>query len=130
MFPLTSRILVVDDMLTMRKILTRALNQLGFLNITEAVDGVAGWQAVLTASPPIDVIISDWMMPKSTGMDLLKRVRADRRFKSTPVILLTAESDKAQVIAALSAGATGYVVKPFDVASLREQLEKAAAKAV
>ena len=126
MFLPNSKILVVDDMATMRKLVGRSLKELGFSNITEAADGALAWEAINSADPKFDFIVSDWSMPNCTGLDLLKRIRADGRFKKLPVVLVTAESEKDQVIAALTSGVSGSVIKPFDVNALREQLEKAA----
>jgi len=123
MFAPTTRILVVDDMSTMRKIVAKALREIGFSNLLEAPDGAIGWETFSSASPKVDLIISDWNMPVSTGIDLLNRVRADGRFKTTPFVLLTAESERDQVASALAAGVSGYIVKPFTVDSLRKQLE-------
>ena len=128
MFNPKSRILVVDDMMAMRKLVGKALLELGFTDVTVAADGALGWEAFASASPKIDLVISDWNMPVSTGIDLLKRIRADGRFKTTPFILLTAESEKSQVVMALATGVSGYVVKPFNVDSLRQIIEKVGAE--
>jgi two-component system chemotaxis response regulator CheY len=128
MFAPDTRILVVDDMLTMRKLVIKALKDIGFTNFTEAPDGAKGWEALEGASPKIDLVVSDWNMPNCTGLDLLKRVRGDGRFKVMPFVLLTAESERDQVAAALQAGVSGYVVKPFSVDALKVQLEKVSAK--
>ena len=128
MFAPDIKILVVDDMLTMRKLVSKALKDLGFSNIVEASDGVIGWDAFSKAEPAFGLVISDWNMPNMTGLDFLKKVRADAKFKSTPFLLLTAETEAAQVTAALTAGVNGYVVKPFTAAGLKAQLEKISAK--
>ena len=128
MFAPTIKILVVDDMLTMRKLVSKALRDLGFSNITEASDGALGWESFSSATPAFDLVISDWNMPVSTGIDFLKRVRGDSRFKTTPFILLTAEAEAAQVSTALAAGASGYVVKPFTAVNLSAQLAKLASR--
>ena len=125
MFAPTSKVLVVDDMMTMRKLVTKALKQIGFTNFAEAADGVQAWEAITSAIPRFDLVVSDWSMPNCSGLDLLKQVRADSRFKNLPLILVTAASEKDQLVAALTAGVSGYVVKPFDVNALREQLDKA-----
>ncbi|MDX9730797.1 MAG: response regulator [Bdellovibrionales bacterium] len=125
MFPLNIRVLVVDDMMTMRKLVSRALKEIGFTDIIEAADGAKGYEALVNSDRPVGLIVSDWNMPNTTGVDLLRRVRAEGRFKDTPFILLTAESEASQVTEALKAGVSGYVVKPFTVDGLRAQIMNA-----
>jgi two-component system chemotaxis response regulator CheY len=125
MFNLNTRVLVVDDMLTMRKIVIKTLKEIGFTDFIEAADGRLAYEALSGASPPIGLIISDWNMPNSTGIDLLRRVRAESKFKGLPFILVTAEAEKTQVAEAVQAGVTNYVVKPFTTELLREKLEAA-----
>lgn len=123
MFDLKTRILVVDDMSTMRKVVSKILKEIGFTDITEAADGIQAWEAVNTAQSPFGLIISDWNMPNCTGIDLLKRVRADQRVKKTPFVLVTAEAEQHQVAAAVTAGVDQYVVKPFSKDQLQTKLE-------
>ena len=123
MFDLKTRILIVDDMLTMRKLVGKVCKEIGFTDLTEAADGALGWQAVQNASPPIGLIISDWNMPNCSGLDFLKRVRADSRYSKLPFMLVTAEAEQHQVIEALKAGVSNYVVKPFTADQLREKIE-------
>lgn len=130
MFAPDTKILVVDDMLTMRKIVQKACRDLGFSNLLEAADGVKAWETISATQPPIQLVISDWNMPSCTGLDLLKRLRADSRFKNTPFILLTAESEGAQVAEALKAGVDHYIVKPFTPDVLKKRLEEVHAKAL
>lgn len=125
MFDPSIRILVVDDMLTMRKIVSKTCQNLGFKNIVEAADGALAWEALNSSEQQIGLVISDWNMPNCTGVDLLKRVRGDSRFKHLPFLLVTAESESSQVVEALKAGVTGYVVKPFTPETLGKQLEEA-----
>lgn len=125
MFDLSTRILVVDDMLTMRKIVSKTCQTLGFKNIVEAADGALAWEVLNSADAQVGLVISDWNMPNCTGVDLLKRVRADSRFKHLPFLLVTAESESSQVMEALKAGVTGYVVKPFNAETLGKQIEEA-----
>lgn len=125
MFDLSTRILIVDDMMTMRKLVAKSCKEIGFTNFLEAGDGAKGWEALVNASPPIGIIISDWNMPNSSGIDFLKRVRAESRFKSLPFLLVTAEAEKHQVIEALKAGVTEYVIKPFTRESLEERIKAA-----
>lgn len=125
MFDLKTRILVVDDMMTMRKIVAKVCKEIGFTDITEAQDGALAWQAIADAKPGFGIIISDWNMPNCTGLDLLKRVRADSRFSALPFLLVTAESEQHQIVEAVKAGVSGYVVKPFNAETLKAQLENA-----
>jgi len=113
----------VDDMMTMRKLVIKNCKELGFSDITEAEDGAKAWEAVDKASPPFGLIISDWNMPNTTGLDFLKRVRADSRFVKLPFVMVTAEAEQHQVVEALKAGVSNYVVKPFTAQSLREKIE-------
>jgi two-component system chemotaxis response regulator CheY len=128
MFHPATKILVVDDMAMMRKAVIKFCKDFGFTDFTEAKDGAEAWTALSGANPPFGLIISDWNMPVCTGIDLLKRLRADGRIGKTPMILVTAEKEKVQVVEALKAGVSGYVVKPFTVESLKEQLEAVHAK--
>ncbi len=123
MFDPTTRVLVIDDMLTMRKLVSKVCKELGFTDITEAADGAKGWEAVNSASPPFGLIISDWNMPNSTGIDLLKRIRSDSRFANLPFVLVTAEAEQHQVVEAVKAGVSAYVVKPFNAEALKAKLE-------
>jgi len=126
MFPTDTKILIVDDMLTMRKLVKKSLNGLGFTNITEAVDGEAAWNEVQNAlklGAPYSLIISDWNMPKMTGIDFLRKVRATDQTKHLPFVLLTAEFDRDQVIEAIKAGLSAYITKPFSMAILSEKLQ-------
>ncbi len=125
MFDLKSKVLIVDDMLTMRKLVTKACKEIGFTDFTEAADGKLAWEVINAANPPIELIISDWNMPNCSGLDLLKRVRGDSRFKHLPFVLVTAEAEKTQVVEAVKAGVSNYVVKPFTPAQLTEKLEAA-----
>ena len=123
MFAPTTRILIADDMITMRKLVKKSLTDMGFSLFEEAADGQLAW-IKLNEQPDIGLIVSDWNMPNSTGLDFLKRVRSDAKFKSLPFLLLTAEADGVQVKEALIAGVDGYVVKPYTTVSLKDQIEK------
>jgi len=112
MFGPKTRVLIVDDMMCMRNLLKEMFEEIGFIEVTEAGDGSEAWEAVNSAPIPFDLIISDWNMPNYTGIDLLKCVRSDKRFKKTPFLMFTAESEKHQVAYALKAGVDQYVVKP------------------
>lgn len=118
------KILVVDDFSTMRRIIKNLLRDLGFNNTSEADDG-------LTALPMLksgnyDLLVTDWNMPGMQGIDLLKAVRADddEKLKSIPVLMVTAEQKKEQIVEAAQAGVNGYIVKPFTALILKEKLEK------
>lgn len=123
MFDLNTRILIVDDMMTMRKLVGKACKEIGFTDLTEAADGALAWTAVCDASPPFGLIISDWNMPNTTGLDLLKRIRGDSRFGKTPFILVTAEAEQSQILEAAKAGVSQYLMKPFTKESLQEKIE-------
>ena len=116
------RILVVDDAQTMRRIIVNLLRQLGFTNMTEADDGTTAWERL--NGEHIDLIISDWNMPKMTGIDLLKKVRESEKYKLTPFIMVTAEGKRENVVAAVQAGVSNYIVKPFNAATLKEKMTK------
>ena len=119
---LSMKILVVDDFATMRRILKNVLKQIGFTNIVEADDGSTAL-AVLKKDK-IDLIMSDWNMPKVSGLDLLKAVRSDEAMKATPFLMVTAEGQKDNVIQAVQAGVSNYVVKPFTADTIKEKLEQ------
>jgi two-component system chemotaxis response regulator CheY len=116
------KILIVDDFATMRRILKNILKQLGFKNLVEADDGTTAWEVL--ENQEIDLIISDWNMPKMTGLELLKKVRADSRYVKKPFLMVTAEAQKQNVIEAVQAGVSNYVVKPFTAEAISDKLEK------
>jgi len=123
MFSPDTQVLVVDDMMTMRKLVTKTCKGLGFSKITDAADGALAWAAIQQADPPIGLIISDWNMPNTSGLDLLKRVRADSRFGKIPFIMVTAEAEQYQIMEAVKSGVSNYVIKPFTADVLKEKLE-------
>ncbi|HKJ21808.1 MAG TPA: chemotaxis response regulator CheY [Gammaproteobacteria bacterium] len=116
------KILVVDDFSTMRRIIRNLLRDLGFTNTSEADDGSTGLTALKAGD--FDFLITDWNMPGMEGIELLKAVRADPKLASLPVLLVTAEARKDQIVEAAQAGVNGYVVKPFTAATLKEKIEK------
>ena len=128
MFSPSTKILIVDDMKTMRRLVRKACEGLGFSVIDEAEDGQKAWEKV-QAEGNFELILSDWNMPNCTGLDFLKRVRADSRFKSLPFILLTAEAEAQQISEAIAAGVTQYIIKPFTADTLQEKLALAHKKA-
>jgi len=116
------RILVVDDFSTMRRIVKNLLTDLGFTNMAEAEDG----HSALTAlrSSHFDFVVTDWNMPGMSGIDLLKAIRADERLKTLPVLMVTAEAKREQIIEAAQSGVNGYIIKPFTAQTLQEKLDK------
>lgn len=116
------KILVVDDFATMRRIIKNILTQLGFKNIVEADDGTTALDVL--KSEKIGLIVSDWNMPKMTGLDLLKAVRADTSLANTPFIMVTAEAQQDNIILAVKAKVSQYIVKPFTAETLSEKLNK------
>lgn len=116
------KILVVDDFSTMRRIIKNLLKDLGFTNIQEADDGNTALPMLQQGD--FDFVVTDWNMPGMQGIDLLRAIRADESLKHTPVLMVTAEAKKEQIVAAAQAGVNGYVVKPFTAATLKEKLTK------
>jgi len=116
------KILVIDDFATMRKVIRNLLKQVGYENIVEAEDGVLAMRVL--KSQKIDLVISDWNMPNMTGLELLKAVRADEDLKTTPFLMVTAEALQDNVIAAVKAGVSNYIVKPFTAEVLNEKITK------
>lgn len=125
MFDPKTRILIADDMMTMRKIVVKTLKDLGFEDVQDAADGVIAFDKLKASAPPIQLIISDWNMPNCTGLDFLKKVRADATYSKLPFIMLTAETEKHQVMEALKAGVTHYCIKPFTPEILKTKLIEA-----
>ncbi|HEY4252060.1 MAG TPA: chemotaxis response regulator CheY [Roseomonas sp.] len=115
-------VLIVDDYRTMLRIIRNLLKQLEFDNVDEATDGQEALSKLRAGN--FGLVISDWNMAPMTGLDLLKEVRADQRLRSTPFIMITAESKTENVIAAKAAGVSNYIVKPFNAETLREKIEK------
>lgn len=116
------RFLVVDDFSTMRRIVRNLLKELGFSNVEEAEDGQVALHKLKNSQ--FDFIVSDWNMPNMSGIELLKAVRGDAGLKHLPFMMVTAEAKKENIIEAATAGASGYIVKPFTAATLDEKLNK------
>lgn len=116
------KILIVDDFSTMRRIIKNLLRDLGFNNTVEADDGLTALP-ILNAGG-IDFLVTDWNMPGMQGIDLLKTVRTDPKLSTLPVLMVTAETKREQIIEAAQAGVNGYIVKPFTAATLKEKIEK------
>ena len=116
------RILVVDDFSTMRRIIKNILRQLGFNNVVEADDGTTAWEVL--NKDKIDFIVSDWNMPKMTGIDLLRKVRASEEFGDLPFLMVTAEAQQENIIEAVQAKVSNYIVKPFTAETMKQKIDK------
>jgi two-component system chemotaxis response regulator CheY len=126
MLPNSAKILVVDDMATMRKYVRQCLANLGFENVVEADDGDTAWQAVqeaISAKAPFDFVITDWNMPKMQGIDFLRLMRSHEKTLSLPVLMLTGEGSQHQIIEAIQAGVSAYLVKPFTPEGLSDRVQ-------
>ncbi len=115
--------MVVDDSSTMRRIIKNTLGRLGYKDLLEAEDGVQAWEVMQQHRDEIGVLITDWNMPNMNGLELVKKVRAESAFEDIPIIMVTTEGGKAEVITALKAGVNNYIVKPFTPQVLKEKLE-------
>ena len=116
------KFLVVDDFSTMRRIVRNLLKELGFTNVDEAEDGVVALAKLKAGG--FDFVVSDWNMPNMTGIELLRAIRADDTLKQLPVLMVTAEAKKENIVEAAQSGASGYVVKPFTAVTLDEKISK------
>lgn len=116
------KILVVDDFSTMRRIIKNLLRDLGYNNTAEADDGTTALPMLQAGG--YDFVVTDWNMPGMQGIDLLKAIRADDKLKDLPVLMVTAEAKRDQIVEAAQAGVNGYVVKPFTAQTLKEKIEK------
>jgi two-component system, chemotaxis family, chemotaxis protein CheY len=116
------KILIVDDFSTMRRIIKNLMRDLGFTNTQEADDGASALPMLQNGN--FDFLITDWNMPQMTGIDLLRACRADPKLAKLPILLVTAEAKKQQIVEAAQAGVNGYIVKPFTAATLKEKIEK------
>jgi len=116
------KILIVDDFSTMRRIIKNLLRDLGFTNTQEADDGQTALPMLKNGD--FDFLVTDWNMPGMTGIELLRQVRADERLSSLPVLMVTAEAKRDQIVEAAQSGVNGYVVKPFTAQALKEKIEK------
>ncbi|MFP4084363.1 MAG: chemotaxis response regulator CheY [Desulfonatronovibrio sp.] len=116
------RILVVDDFSTMRRIIKNILRQLGFTNMVEADDGTTAWEVL--NKDKIDFIVSDWNMPKMSGIELLRKVRSSEEFADLPFLMVTAEAQQENIIEAVQAKVSNYIVKPFTADTLGQKIDK------
>jgi len=119
-----TKFLIVDDFSTMRRIVRNLLKELGYTNADEAEDGVVALQKLETMPTEFNFVVSDWNMPNMDGLTLLQKIRSSPQLQHLPVLMITAEAKKENIIAAAQAGASGYIVKPFTAATLAEKLEK------
>lgn len=117
------KVLIVDDFPTMRRIVKTLLKQNGYSNFIEAEDGEKAYR-LLQTHPDVEFIVSDWNMPNMTGLEFLKTVRADPKFKALPFLMVTAEAEKENIIEAVKSGVSNYIVKPFTGATLKEKMAK------
>jgi len=121
------KILIVDDMSTMRKIIKNMLSQVGFTNIAEADDGATAWPMIENAikeGRPYEFIVSDWNMPQMSGLDLLKNVRSTPGLEKLPFLMITAEAEQGNVVIAVKAGVSNFIVKPFSAQVLKEKIDR------
>ena len=116
------KILIVDDFSTMRRIVKNLLHDLGFANTHEADDGKTAWPMLQAGD--FEFVVTDWNMPGMTGIDLLKAIRGDARLAALPVLMVTAEAQRDQIVEAAKAGVNGYIIKPFTAVTLKEKLDK------
>ncbi len=116
------RVLVVDDFSTMRRIIKNILRQLGFNNVVEADDGTTAWDVL--NKDKIDFVISDWNMPQMTGIELLRKVRSSEEFADMPFLMVTAEAQQENIIEAVQAKVSNYIVKPFTAEVMKQKIDK------
>ena len=126
MFPFNTKILIIDDMLTMRQVIRGSLHELGYTNLSEADDGSTAWPLINKAQEdgaPFQLVISDWNMPGLNGIDLLKKVRGVDALKALPFVFITAENQKERVVEAVQAGVNSYITKPFSAQTLQQKMD-------
>lgn len=121
MYDQNMKILIVDDFSTMRRIIKNILRELGYNNVDEADDGSTALEKLKGAK--FDFVVTDWNMPNMPGIDLLRAIRADDSLKHLPVLMVTAEAQKENVVTAVQAGVNNYIVKPFTAAALKERID-------
>jgi two-component system chemotaxis response regulator CheY len=117
-----AKILIVDDYSTMRRIVKNLLHDLGYTNTVEADDGRTAWPMLQAGE--FEFVVTDWNMPGMTGIDLLRAIRGDARLAKLPVLMVTAEAQRDQIIEAAQAGVNGYIIKPFTAVTLKEKIDK------
>lgn len=116
------RVLIVDDFSTMRRIIRNILRQLGFNNVVEADDGTTAWEVLNREK--IDFIVSDWNMPNMTGIELLRKVRSSEQHGNLPFLMVTAEAQQENIIEAVQAKVSNYIVKPFTADTMKQKIDK------
>ena len=116
------RVLIVDDFSTMRRIVRNSLRQLGLNNVVDADDGTTAWDTINREK--IDFIVSDWNMPKMTGIELLRKVRSSEQYADTPFLMVTAEAQQENIIEAVQAKVSNYIVKPFTADTMKQKIDK------
>lgn len=120
--PTNMRVLVVDDFSTMRRIVKNILRQIGFNNVVEADDGTTAWEVI--NKEKIEFIVSDWNMPQMTGIELLRKVRSSEQYANTPFLMVTAEAQQENIIEAVQAKVSNYIVKPFTAETMKQKIDK------
>ncbi len=128
MFDLKTRILVVEDAPSMRSLIVKALNELGYVDILEAEDGEKGYSVLTSTSPKIGLVLSDWNMPNCTGLEFLKKVRKTPEFEKTPFLMITSNNELQHTLDAVMEGVSNFIVKPFTKDVLRDKLKAVANK--
>ncbi|AGC49941.1 chemotaxis response regulator CheY [Lawsonia intracellularis] len=121
-YDLNMKVLVVDDFSTMRRIIKNILRQLGFNNVVEADDGTTAWEMI--NKEKIDFVVSDWNMPQMTGIELLRKVRASEQYSELPFLMVTAEAQQENIIEAVQAKVSNYIVKPFTAETMKQKIDK------
>ena len=120
--------LVVDDFSTMRRIVMGLLKELEYTKMIDADDGSSAWKLLESGTVPVSFVITDWNMPVMDGLTLLKKIRSTPKFANLPVLMITAEAKKENIVMAAESGADGYIVKPFNASTLNDKIEKIAAR--
>ena len=119
-----ARIMIVDDMVTMRKLIINICGEIGYTDIIEAGDGTQAWDLIQNSSPSVSLVISDLTMQKGSGIDLIKRIRSDSRFQSLPFLIMITEGEKDQLGLAVKSGVDHYITKPFTAPVLKAKLQE------
>jgi len=117
------KVAIIEDSSVMRTIITKVLKDIEHIEVIEAEDGLEGWK-LIDNNPDVDLILTDWNMPHINGLTMTKKIKNDPRFKKTPIVMITTEGGKSEVINALKAGITNYIVKPFTVDILTKKLKE------
>lgn len=121
-YDLNMKVLVIDDFSTMRRIVKNILRQIGFTNIIEADDGTTAWEII--NKEKVDFVVSDWNMPQMTGIELLRKVRSSEQYSGLPFLMVTAEAQQENIIEAVQAKVSNYIVKPFTAETMKQKIDK------